>query len=190
LSYKSEFNRKSIQKKAHKLHKTPDVTLETLVWGKPAKRGLYCERPREVTAAKIWKFLTKISSNLSHSSAKNGPAKLLYNPGTMHPVLPSKYTKCTTLVQHVRPVLFQPSTACTTTGWYCLCTAWLPEVFGLKNAAILDLSSASLAAQNGSDLTSTGCSKLAQNLPSASTANTLPSLAQAPLLLSLAQPHK
>jgi hypothetical protein len=25
--------------------------METQVWGKPAKRGLYCGRPREITAA-------------------------------------------------------------------------------------------------------------------------------------------
>jgi hypothetical protein len=77
---------------------------------------------------KKWKFLTEISSNLSHSfSAKNGPAKLLYGPGTMCPVLPSKYNNG---LSTVRPVLFQPSTACTTAGWYGLCMAWLAEVFG------------------------------------------------------------
>ena len=69
---------------------------------------------------KKWKFLTEISSNLSHSLAKNDSAKLLYGPGTMCPTLPNKYTKCTALVQPVWPVLFQSSTACTTAGWYGL----------------------------------------------------------------------
>jgi hypothetical protein len=72
----------------------------------------------------------EISSNLSHS-AKNGPAKLLYGLGTMCPVLSIKRTA---LVQLVRIALFQPNTACTTAGWYGLCTAWLAEVFGLDLA--------------------------------------------------------
>jgi hypothetical protein len=54
------------------MNKTLDVTLETPVWGKQYKREIYCGRPREITAVEKWKFLTEISSNLSHSfSTKN-----------------------------------------------------------------------------------------------------------------------
>jgi hypothetical protein len=45
---------------------TPEITLETPMWGKPAKRGFIVARKENITTAKTQKFLTE---NFSQHSA-------------------------------------------------------------------------------------------------------------------------
>jgi len=57
---KQKYNSGSIQNQAHKNYKTPDITLETPMWGKPAKRGLYLLLSKCFTTTKIHQKFTEM----------------------------------------------------------------------------------------------------------------------------------
>jgi hypothetical protein len=50
---KQKYDNGSIQNQAHKNCKTPDITLETLVWEKPTKRGFIGFRGKRKNTTKI-----------------------------------------------------------------------------------------------------------------------------------------
>jgi hypothetical protein len=72
LRYKTEFNSRSIHNQEYKLQKIPDITLETPVWGKPAKRGFYWASKRNNYSSKVTEnFLQIFSAKSQFLSANN-----------------------------------------------------------------------------------------------------------------------